>query len=144
MTLGFVVFGIGVIAFGVALRETTPGAAGVAAMVTGLSTLGVAAFPLGSPAMDKAHAVFAVIGYVALASTPLLAAGPLHRSGHLGWARYSAVTAFVVAACLLASAFASSNGLWQRLGLTTGDVWIVLTATAMLRGSKVWQRGVVG
>ena len=141
MTLGFLVFGIGVFGFGLALRETTPGAAGVAAMVTGLSTLGVAAFPLGSPAMDRVHAVFAVIGYGALAATPLLMVGPLHRSGHPGWARYSGVTAGVVAACLVASAFASRNGLWQRLGLTTGDVWIVLTAIAMLRRPTAAREG---
>jgi len=133
MTLGFVVFGIGVVGFGVALRESTPGPAGVAAMATGLSTLGVAAFPLGSPTMDTAHAVFAVIGYVTLAATPLSAAGPLQRAGRTTWAQYSRVTAFVVAACLLASAFADRNGLWQRAGLTTGDVWIVLCAVAMLR-----------
>jgi hypothetical protein len=133
MTLGFLVFGSGVFGFGLALRSATPGAAGLAAMATGLSTLGVAAFPLGSPAMDRTHGVFAAIGYGTLTLTPLLAAGPLHRAGRREWARYSLVTAGVVAGCLLVSAFAARNGLWQRAGLTTGDVWIVACAVALLR-----------
>jgi hypothetical protein len=56
----------------------------VAATVAGLATLAVAALPLTRQAggtQDLWHAVAAGVGYVAMALTPLLAAGPLRRAG---------------------------------------------------------------
>ena len=47
MTAGFVVFGIGVIAFGFALRAALHSRAWIAAIGTGACTIGVAATPLG-------------------------------------------------------------------------------------------------
>ena len=46
MTAGFVCFGIAVPLFAIELRRVLPGRASMAAVVSGLATLGVAAFPL--------------------------------------------------------------------------------------------------
>ena len=77
MTVSFVVFGIGVIAFGFALREVLAGPAWIAAVVTGACTIGVAATPLHGWSGDEVHGTFAVIGYTAIVALPLLAAAPL-------------------------------------------------------------------
>ena len=89
MTVAFVTFGLGLIAFGIALREAFDGPAWIAAVATGVCTLGVAATPLDGWSGDDVHAVFASLGYVAIVAIPLLASAPLRRSGHPHWARAS-------------------------------------------------------
>jgi hypothetical protein len=74
MTGGFVVYGAGLITYGLARRQRRPGRAWAWAVATGVATLGVAAFPLGRPLSEAAHAVFAVAGYATLAALPI--AGP--------------------------------------------------------------------
>lgn len=133
MTIGFVGFGCGLIAFGAALREIRFGRAWIAAVATGGATLGVAAFPLGGwPGGDGVHATFAGLGYATLVALPWLAARPLALLGKRGWAGASILTSAVAAAFLLASTLETDHGLWQRLGLTVGDTWIVITATAIV------------
>jgi hypothetical membrane protein len=145
MTVGFVVFGIGLVAFGFALRETLHGRAWIAAMVTGGSTIGVAATPLGGWSGDVVHAAFAGLGYAAIVALPLLAAAPLARAGRRRWARVSVSTAAIASVCLVASTFGPAHGLWQRLGLTAADAWIVVTAAALVaarhRGPSALSRG---
>ncbi len=133
MTVGFVVFGVGLIAFGCALRAVLAGRAWIAAVVTGGSTLAVAATPLGGWSGDAVHAMFAGIGYAAIVSLPLLAAYVLAATGRRVWARVSVMTAAISGVCLVASTFGPAHGLWQRLGLTIGDAWIVVTASALVR-----------
>jgi hypothetical membrane protein len=99
MTAGFVAFGVGVPLFAQALRTTLAGPAWIAATVTGIATLGVACTPLGR--YDTAHFVFATIGYVSLAATPLLASRT-PRSRRVG-ARWSV-------ACGLATALLLRDG----------------------------------
>jgi uncharacterized protein DUF998 len=135
MTVGFVVFGLGVIAFGLALRAGLPGRAWMAAIATGACTIGVAATPLGGWPGAATHAAFAGLGYATLVALPLLAAAPLTRAGHLIRARLSVLTGAVSATCLASSTLGPAHGLWQRLGLTTGDVWIVATASAIAAGA---------
>ena len=127
MTAGFVVYGLGLIAFGIALREVLEGRAWMAAVATGGCTLGVAATPLGGWSGDAVHATFAGLGYAAIVALPLLAATPLARTGRAAWARVSVLTGTISATCLLASTFGPAHGLFQRLGLTVGDAWIVAT-----------------
>jgi hypothetical membrane protein len=135
MTAGFVAFGIGVPLYAVALRRTLPGWAWVAAMASGVATLGVALFPLDrSHAGDQIHGVFAVAGYAALAVTPLLAARPLSRRGQRGAAVASMVIGIGSAVCLAASLVGPAHGLFQRLGLTLVDAWLVATAVTVARG----------
>jgi len=137
MTAGFVVFGIGVIAFGFALRATLPGPAWIAAVATATCTLGVAATPLGGWSGDGAHAACAGAGYVTLVALPLLAASPLGRAGRVAAARSSIGIGAVAGLCLAASALGPAHGLWQRLGLTAGDVWIVTAAVLITANRQV-------
>lgn len=137
MTASFVVFGIGVIAFGFALRAVLAGRAWIAAVVTGACTIGVAATPLHGWSGDDVHGTFAVIGYTAIVALPLLAAAPLAAAGRRGWARVSVVVAATSAVCLAATGFGTAHGLWQRLGLTVADAWIVVTASYLVAQSTV-------
>ena len=136
MTTGFVLDGIGLIAFGVALREVLDSRAWIAAVVTGASTLGVAATPLGGWSGDTAHAVFAGLGYATISALPLLAAAPLARQGRTGWARLSVFTGAISAVALVASTLGPAHGFWQRLGLTVGDAWIVAIALSLIAGGQ--------
>jgi hypothetical membrane protein len=135
MTAGFVVFGIGLPVYAVALRASLPGWSWVTAAATGFATLGVAAAPLGrSTSGDGVHGIFAGAGYVTLALTPLLAAGPLRHAGRSTLANLSVAAGALAGLSLLATTTAEANGLFQRLGLTVVDVWIVATAAELLRG----------
>lgn len=137
MTAGFVCFGMAVPAYGVALRESLGGKAWVAATVTGCATLGAATFPLDrSPTTDNIHGILAAVGYVSLALTPLLAAQTLAARGHARAAAASRVVGALSAACLVAAAPGPAHGLFQRLGLTVGDGWLVASAAAMLRSTR--------
>jgi len=133
MTAGFVAFGVGVSLLAIELRSTLRGPAWTAALATALATLGVAAFPLGSPTRDAVHGVFASIGYITLAALPLLAARALARDGRNGWARASVAVAAVSAACLAATTLGPLHGLFQRAGLSVADAWIVATALSLRR-----------
>ncbi len=132
MTTALVVDGLGIIAFGFACRDVLDGPAWIAAVVTGVGTLGVAASPLRGWTGDQVHAGFAVVSYVATSALPLFAAAPLARSGFPGWARASVAAGIVSAVTLLASTAGPAHGLFQRLGLTVGDLWIATAAAAIL------------
>lgn len=131
MSFGFVTFGVGVPLFGLALREALPGSrAWIAAVATGLATLGVALTPLDvSDAVDAMHGLFAGTGYVALALLPMLAA---RTTG----SKWSTLVGVFIAVCLVGTFLDPVNGLAQRAGLTAGDLWIAWTARAILRGSS--------
>jgi hypothetical membrane protein len=131
MTAGFVVFGVGLIAFGFALRTALDGRAWIAAVATGACTTGVAATPLGGWSGDRVHAIFAGLGYITIVALPLLASIPFASSGRRGWALASRVTGVTAAFCLAATTLGPAHGLWQRLGLTVGDAWIAVTALAL-------------
>lgn len=134
MTAGFVAFGIGVPLYGQALRRALKGPAWIAATVTGLSIIGVAVSPLGRA--DRAHYIFATVGYLSLVATPLLAARSFRRDGTTSWARWSVLCGVASAVALAASTFDRGHGFSQRLGLSITDVWIVASAWSMCR-SKV-------
>ena len=125
MTAGFVAFGIGVPLFALALREVDDGPAWMTAVATGIATLGVAAFPLDGWAGDTPHNVAAGLGYVTLAATPLLA-----RPGRGVLA--SRLLGAASLACLALTTVDDHSGLFQRLGLTLGDLWLVTAAVAIL------------
>ncbi len=135
MTAGFVAFGVGVPLYAAAMRDALPGRAWIAAAVTGVTTLGVALFPLGGSDLQKTgHAVFAGLGYATLALTPLLAPRPLAAAGHRRAAAASVVAGVVSGACLAATTLGPAHGLFQRFGLTVIDIWIATSAVAILRG----------
>jgi hypothetical membrane protein len=129
MTTAFIVFGIAMCFYAWAARATLRGWSWLAAAISGIATLGVAAFPLeSSSTLDALHGVSAGIGYLTLALTALLAAPfvPL---------RWLAVACGVTCGVALALTLPGpAHGLFQRIGLTAGDVWIVVSAAAIFRG----------
>jgi Protein of unknown function (DUF998) len=142
MTAGFVVFGMGLVAFGLALRRALEGPAWIAAIATGACTIAVAATPLGGWSGDSVHATFAGLGYASIVLLPALAAPEFAACGRTGWSRAAWLAAVVAAGCLVASTFGPGHGAWQRLGLGVGDVWIVITAVAVVTVSGPFTEGV--
>lgn len=141
MTGGFIVYGAGLIGYGLALRRQLPGRAWTMAVGTGLAMFGVAAFPLGTPLSGAIHAVCAGLGYATLAALPILASKALVRSGHPGLGRLSVLTGSATGALLIASVIVGpAHGLTQRLGLTLGDAWVVFSAVAMLSTNGAFSR----
>jgi len=135
MTGGFVTFGLALPVYAWALRSTVPGRAWITATATGLSTLAVAAAPLDrSDTVDRLHGIFAGIGYLTLAATPLLAAPPLLAMGHRRLARSGIAAGITSAIALALTTTGLPTGLFQRVGLTVSDAWIVATALAIRRG----------
>jgi hypothetical protein len=133
MTAGFVVFGIGLPVYAVALRKAVDGPAWITAALTGLATLAVAATPLDrSATVDRWHGVFAGLGYVTLAATPLLAFRSLRSRGHRVLARAGLVAGGLSTVALLLTLTDLPTGLFQRLGLTATDLWVVASASAIL------------
>jgi hypothetical membrane protein len=135
MTTGFVVFSVGVGWFALACRPRLPGWSWLALGLAAAATLGAAIFPLGEDGadFDAAHGAFAGLGYGFLVAAPLLAAVAYRRAGDQPEAIASLAVGVVAAACLLASVSVEANGLFQRLGLTVVDAWIVVLAVAILR-----------
>lgn len=137
MNTGFVAFGVLIPVWALAVGRLLGRPVAVAVAVAGLATLAVGALPLtreGGQPQDLAHAVAAGIGYVGMALTPLLAAGPLRRLGHPRAAATSAVVGAVSVLALIGSVLIldRSGGL-QRLGLTVVDAWHVVVASWVLR-----------
>ncbi len=135
MTLGFIGFGVSLPMFAVAVRHHVSAPASFAAAATGLATLAVAATPLDrSDAVDMWHGVAATIGYVTLAATPMLAARPLLRRGHRALGITAIAAATVSAMSLALTTTSLPTGLFQRLGLTVSDLWVVALALAISTG----------
>lgn len=130
MTAGLVFLGAGMALYGLAVR---PHPVWPLAVANGVTALAVAALPLGG-SVDTSHGIAATLGYLTLAAIPVVAARGLRPA----WARLSAATGAVSAACLLASALADRTGLFQRLGLTVAHVWIVVSALGLLRSPTSW------
>ncbi len=136
MTAGFLAFGIGVPIYATALRRALGGLAGAAAAATGLATIALAAVPLDrSRTVDNWHGAVAGVAYLALAGTPLLARGPLRERGHRRMAALSGLAAVVTATSLALSLTGLPTGLFQRIGLTAGDLWIMGSAAAIMLGA---------
>lgn len=133
MTAGLVVFGTGLPLSAIAFRAALPGPAWVLATATGVATLGVAAFPLGSPTRDAVHGAFAGVAYATVAALPWAAAAPLARAGRRHWAILSRTAAVVSGSCLLATIAGPVHGMFQRIGLTVADAWVMAMAADILR-----------
>jgi len=126
MTSGMVVFGFALLAYAIPLRRALPGSAWIAAGATGATTLGVAATPIDhSPLVDRLHLLAAGPGYITLALIPLLARRPLLDAGHGRLAVFGVAMATVAIAALPVSLFVVRTGLFQRIGLTAGDAFLI-------------------
>lgn len=136
MTAGFVTFGVSLPVYAWALRRIVPGLAWLTAAATGLATLAVAAAPLDhSDTVDRLHGIFAGVGYLTLAATPLLAVPPLRRMGHRRLARAGVAAGLTSAIALALTTTGLATGAFQRVGLTVSDAWIVASALAIGRGA---------
>lgn len=133
MTAGLVALGTGLVCSAIVLRDESPGPSWALAAGTGVSALGVAAAPLGSPLSDDIHGVVATIGYATLAATPIAASVAMALQCRRHWARTSMVAGAVCGLCLLASTAVPARGLFQRVGLTSGHLWVMVTCARVLR-----------
>jgi hypothetical protein len=122
MTAGFLGFGAGVLAAAPALGRRVGGAAAA----TALATIGVAATPLNGTVSNPAHGAFAFAGYATLAACPLLAAPT----------RLNRACGIAAALCLAVTLTPAPTGLFQRLGLTIGDLWLAGYAVTRARSSS--------
>jgi hypothetical protein len=135
MTGGFIAFAVGVSLYALSARDRLSPRVASFALANAAATLGVAAVPLEGFGGSTAHAAAAGSAYAALAALPAAGATALDERGHRAAARASRVTAVLVGAALLWSVVGPTrHGLFQRLGLTLGDVWIAATAVWILRG----------
>ncbi len=135
MTAGFACFGVAVPAYSVALRDSLGGPAWLAAAVAGLATLGAGACRLDtSSTVDRIHRGCAMVGSSSLALTPVFAAQALSARGLGRAAAASCLVGGLSGVCLAASAFASTEGLFQRVGLLLAQGWLVASAVTIARG----------
>jgi hypothetical protein len=136
MTAGLLAFAGGLAAYSAAIRTELPGRAWVAAAVSAAGAVGIAATPLEGRFGGNGHATAAGIAYASLVALQLTGAGPLaDRTGRPAVVPVSRAMAAVSAVCLAGNAFGpeSITGLFQRVGLTTGHVWIVASSLALGR-----------
>lgn len=136
MTAGLLAFAGAVGAYSVAIRSELPGRAWVAAAATAAGSLGIAATPLDGPLGGNVHAAAAGIAYASLVALQVAGAAPLaERTGRPAVGAVSLGMAAVTAVCLAGNAVgpASVTGLFQRIGLTTGHVWIATSALVLRR-----------
>lgn len=128
MSAGLLALAAGMGLYGAALRlcpppGRRPGLAWLLPVANGVVTLAVAALPLGGR-FDTAHGAAAALGYVTLAAIPAV----------VGRRPLSVAIGLVSALCLLLTVLAGErDGLFQRLGLTVAQAWVVVSALALLR-----------
>ncbi len=135
MNVGFSVFAASVAAAAIPTRRLLGTPAAIALGANALLSVGIALAPLGqSDAGDRAHAVVAGLGYLALAVTaPSAAPVLMKRSRRMGVA--SVAVGAVSMACLGLSLARPEAGLWQRAGITSTDAWLIAMGVLAAKGS---------
>ncbi len=135
MNVGFSVFAASVAAAAIPTRRLLGTPAAIALGANALLSVGIALAPLGqSDAGDRAHAVVAGLGYLALAVTaPSAAPVLMKRSRRMGVA--SVAVGAVSMACLGLSLVRPEAGLWQRAGITSTDAWLIAMGVLAAKGS---------
>lgn len=125
MNLGFTAFTISVAAATLPARRFLGTPATVVLGANVVLTLGIMLAPLGRSAEgDRAHAIVAGLGYLALAAAAPSAAPTLaKRSRRLALASIGVGVASM--ACLGLSLVRPESGLWQRAGITVTDAWMI-------------------
>ena len=136
MNLGFAAFAVSVGAATLPARRYLGAPAAVVLGANVVLTIGIALAPLGKSADgDRAHAVVAGLGYLALAAMAPSAAPTLaKRSRRLGFASVAVGVASLT--CLGLSLVRPEAGFWQRAGIVTTDAWLIaMGALAVMRPS---------
>lgn len=139
MTGGFLAYAAGVGGLASLLGERYGGKVALAAAVNVAGTLGIAATPLDSPLGGAPHALAAGVTYASLAALPVLAAqgsdDPDGRPRALLFTTVGIVSGLSLA--LSASGLTDRVGLFQRLGLTLGHIWVMAVAAREVRTSAI-------
>ncbi len=125
MTAGFVLFGAGMLIFAPVVAAKFGSGTATAVRVNGLATFAVAATPLDSSGViDQLHNLSAIVGYVSLAAIPILAYPTLVADRRNSLAQVGLGVAAVAAVSLTLSVAGLPTGFFQRLGLTSVDLWL--------------------
>lgn len=126
MNLGFVAFAGAVGLAASPLRRLIGTPAAVVLGANAVLSVGIALAPLGqSEDGDRAHAVVAGLGYLALAATAPSAAQALATRSRT-MAAASVGVGLASLACLGASfVLKEQAGFWQRAGITITDAWLI-------------------
>ncbi len=133
MNLGFTTFAVAVGLAASPLRSLIgrPGAALLGANAA--LSVGIMLAPLGrSQGGDRAHAVVAGLGYLALAATGPSAV-PALLPEHRSLAAASIAVGATSLACLGLSLVRPESGFWQRAGITATDAWLAAIGVVALR-----------
>jgi hypothetical membrane protein len=134
MNVGLAAYTLGVGMAAWPLRNVIGNGASVALFMSALLVLGVLLTPDGSSSTsDFLHGGFATLLYLSFAIAGPLAALTFRRRGLIGWAIASMVVGAISAVSLWLSLGEVRSGLFQRIGLTTTDVWLMAVGTAVLR-----------
>lgn len=135
MTFGLGAFGVGVATAAWPLRRFIGNPAAIALGFNGLFVVGVMLTPEGrSSDTDFLHGGFAILVYWSLTLVAPLAALTFRRRGLIYWAMASWVAGVGTGVFLWISLESTKSGLFQRLGLTTTDVWLMAIGFAVVTG----------
>lgn len=138
LNTGLAVYGLGVLIGAVGLRATIGHPAAVALATNAVLTFGVLVTPLDHSALiDRMHTLFAASAYAALALASLLAARHFRKMEKRAASVASLLVGVTTAMSLAATAIAESSGLYQRIGLTVSDVWMMVIAAQVLSTSSM-------
>lgn len=145
MNLGFAAYVLGVGSASWPLRMVIGNGASVALFLNALLVLGVLLTPDGlSSTADFLHGGFAFLIYLTLALVGPLAALSFRRNGLVEWAIGSLLVGVVTSLSLWFSLAEANSGLFQRIGLTTTDLWLMVVGIAYLNDHFSPQRCVGG
>lgn len=138
---GLLTLGAGLLLAGPALRGLAGRTPALLVSTTGAATLLVVATPLEGSLGGWPHLAAAGTGYLTLAGAALLGGWELRRRGVEPGASLAlgAGCALALVASLVDGEHA---GLWQRLGLSLGHLWVAAASTAVvLQARRGPQRG---
>lgn len=134
MNAGFLIYSAGVAAAAFGLRALIGAPSAVALGINAAATLGVWSTPLGeSIQIDRWHLAFAASGYAALVLAAGLASVRFRRQQKARQALIALAVGVVTATSLLAVLAGTWNGLFQRIGLSTSDIWLIGLAASTLK-----------
>jgi Na+/citrate or Na+/malate symporter len=145
MNLGFVAYIAGVGSAAWPLRKAIGNGASVALFLNALLAFGVLFTPEGlSSTADFLHGGFASLLYLSLAFVGPLAALTFRRRDLIVWAIVSMVVGAITAMSLWLSLGEVRSGLFQRIGLTATDLWLMVVGIAYVSDYFSPQRSVGG
>jgi len=135
MNFGFAAFVVGVGTAAWPLRRVIGNPSAVALGFNACLVLGVLLTPDGlSSTTDFLHGGFASLVYLSLALVGPLAAPIFRRRGLRYWALASLAVGTVTAVSLWISLGESRSGLFQRIGLTATDLWLMAVGMGFVTG----------